>query len=326
MNTPETPETPGSVPVAAEKPQIPEDVLLIVPVRNLVMFPGAVTQVALGRDISINAAQEAVQHGHKLGIVLQRDPGTDEPGPDDLYRTGTTVSVVRYLKAPNGMHHLICQGEERFRVLDYLPGLPFLAARFDLISEEESRDPAIEARANYLKEKAAEAIGLLPQAPPELAHALKQVESPSALADLVAHRVQVLKLSREIDEQTQEKLDERQREYLLREQLKTIKKELGEDQEHAQTGELRDAIRNANLPPEAQAQAEKELKRLELMPEAAAEYSMLRTYLDWLVRCRGRCSTRKPSTSRKLARFSTRTTTGCRRSSGASSSISQCAS
>jgi ATP-dependent Lon protease len=314
MNTPETPETPGSVPVAAEKPQIPEDVLLIVPVRNLVMFPGAVTQVALGRDISINAAQEAVQHGHKLGIVLQRDPGTDEPGPDDLYRTGTTVSVVRYLKAPNGMHHLICQGEERFRVLDYLPGLPFLAARFDLISEEESRDPAIEARANYLKEKAAEAIGLLPQAPPELAHALKQVESPSALADLVAglidikpaekqailetlnvrdrldrvtevlsHRVQVLKLSREIDEQTQEKLDERQREYLLREQLKTIKKELGEDQEHAQTGELRDAIRNANLPPEAQAQAEKELKRLELMPEAAAEYSMLRTYLDWIV-------------------------------------------
>jgi ATP-dependent Lon protease len=314
MNTPEPPETPGSVPVAAEKSQIPEDVLLIVPVRNLVIFPGAVTQVALGRDISINAAQEAVQHGHKLGIVLQRDPGTDEPGPDDLYRTGTTVSVVRYLKAPNGMHHLICQGEQRFRVLDYLPGLPFLAARFDLISEEESRDPAIEARANYLKEKAAEAIQLLPQAPPELAYALKQVESPSTLADLVAglidikpaekqailetlnvrerldrvtevlsHRVQVLKLSREIDEQTQEKLDERQREYLLREQLKTIKKELGEDQEHAQTGELRDAIRNANLPPEAQAQAEKELKRLELMPEAAAEYSMLRTYLDWIV-------------------------------------------
>ncbi len=296
-----------------QQSSLPEDILLIVPVRNLVMFPGAVTQVALGRDISINAAREAVQHGRKLGILLQRDPSVDEPGPDDMHRMGTTVSVVRYLKAPNGMHHLICQGEQRFRALDYLPGLPLLAARFDLIGEEESRDPAVEARANYLKQKAAEAIELLPQAPPELAHALKQVESPNALADLIAglidigpaekqglletlditerldkvtevlaHRVQVLKLSREIGEQTQEKLDERQREYLLREQLKTIRKELGEDREHDQTEELREELRAAHLPPEAETHAERELKRLETMPEAAAEYSMLRTYLEWL--------------------------------------------
>ena len=100
--------------------------LLIVPVRNVVMFPGAVSQVALGRDISITAAQEAVQHGHKIGIVLQRDPSVDEPTPEDLYKIGTTVSVVRYIKAPNGMHHLICQGEQRFRTLDYLtrPAVP----------------------------------------------------------------------------------------------------------------------------------------------------------------------------------------------------------
>src|SRR5262245_17065991 len=84
----------------ARSPKVPEDVLLIVPVRNLVMFPGAVTQVALGRDISMTAVQEAVQHGHKLGIILQRDPSVDQPGPDDLYKIGTTVSIVRYLKAP----------------------------------------------------------------------------------------------------------------------------------------------------------------------------------------------------------------------------------
>ncbi len=300
--------------VTAQRSSLPEDVLLIVPVRNLVMFPGAVTQVTLGRDISISAAEEAVNQGHKLGIVLQRDPSVDIPGPGDLYAMGTTVSVVRYLKAPNGMHHLICQGEQRFRVLDYIPDLKFLAARFELIRETESGDAAVEARATYLKQKAAEAIELLPQAPPELAHALKQVESANLLADLIAglidikpsekqdiletldigerldkvteflaHRVQVLKLSREIGEQTQEKLDERQREYLLREQLKTIRKELGEDQEHAQTEELRDAIRDAAFPDEVRQQAEKELKRLEMMPEAAAEYSMLRTYLDWLV-------------------------------------------
>jgi ATP-dependent Lon protease len=99
-------------PNAANTPraEIPEDVLLIVPVRNLVMFPGAVTQGARGRSLSIAAAEEAVQHGNRLGIILQRDPTVDDPGPDDLYKMGTTVSIVRYIKAPNGMHHLICQG------------------------------------------------------------------------------------------------------------------------------------------------------------------------------------------------------------------------
>ncbi|MFS8607247.1 MAG: endopeptidase La [Gammaproteobacteria bacterium] len=301
-------------PTAKRSTQIPEDVLLIVPVRNIVMFPGAVTQISLGREMSINAAREVVNDGHKLGIILQRDPSVDEPGPEDLYQVGTTVSVIRYLKAPNGMHHLICQGEQRFRVLDYLQGLPFLAARFDLITEREVKSPEIEARATYLKQKAAEAMELLPQAPPELAAALQQVDSPSQLADLIAglvdikpaekqeiletfdvgerlkkvsdylaHRVEVLKLSREIGAQTQEKLEERQREYLLREQMRTIKRELGEDPESAEIEELRAAIEKAEMPPEAHEQATKELRRLELMPEAAAERSMIRTYLDWLV-------------------------------------------
>ncbi|MBN1238707.1 MAG: endopeptidase La [Gammaproteobacteria bacterium] len=304
-----------TAPAEPPRANIPEDVLLIVPVRNIVMFPGAVTQIALGRDISINAAREVVNDGHKLGIILQRDPAIDVPKPEDLYSVGTTVSVVRYLKAPNGMHHLICQGEQRFRALDYLSGLPFLAARYDMIPEREPRDQAtVEARAAVLKQKAAEAIELLPQAPPELAMALQQVESPAALADLVAglvdikpdekqmiletydigerlqkvteylaHRVEVMRLSKEIGEQTQEKLDERQREYLLREQLRTIKKELGEDQENAEVEELREAIEKAGMPEEAHEQATKELRRLESMPEAAAERSMIRTYLDWLV-------------------------------------------
>ena len=299
----------------AHSPKLPEDVLLIVPVRNLVMFPGAVTQVALGRDISMTAVQEAVQHGHKLGIILQRDPSVDEPTPDDLYKIGTTVSIVRYLKAPNGMHHLICQGEQRFRVFDYLTGLPFLAARFDLITEAApTNDPAVEARAAHLRQKAVEAIELLPQVPPELGQALQNIESPSALADMVAglidikpaekqviletlrvrdrldrvieyltHRVEVLKLSKEIGEQTQGKIDERQREFILREQLKTIKKELGEDQAQDDVEELRAAIEKAHMPAEVEQQAKKELKRLEGMPEASTEHSMVRTYLDWLV-------------------------------------------
>jgi len=292
----------------------PADVLLVVPVRNVVMFPGAVTQVALARDISMRAVQETVQHGHKLGIVLQKDPGVDDPKPEDLYRIGTTVTVIRYIKAPNGVHHLICQGEQRFRTLDYLSGLPFLAARFDLIPDQSAHDAETEARAALLKHKAIEAIELLPQVPPELGSALENIESPGALADMVGglidikpaekqailealkvrdrldrvlefltHRVEVLKLSREIGEQTQGKLNERQREYVLREQLKTIKKELGEDDTQGELDELKQAIIDAKMPEDVTKQANKELRRLEGMPEASTEHSMVRTYLDWLV-------------------------------------------
>ncbi len=292
---------------------LPEDVLLIVPVRNLVMFPGAVKQVALGREISIAAAQEAVKSNRKLGILLQRDAQVDSPTPDDLYKAGTIVSVVRYLTAPNGMQYLICQGEQRFRTLDFLAELPFLAARFDVIPEPTASNAEIEARASTLKKKAAEAIELLPQAPRELTTALAHIDSPGQLADLIAglldskpaelqtvlettalqprldlvlallsQRLEVMKLSKEIDEQTQEKLDERQREYVLREQLKTIQQQLGEDSGNPEIDAIAEAIAAAKMPSEAEEQANKELRRLREMPEAAAEHSMVRTYLDWL--------------------------------------------
>jgi ATP-dependent Lon protease len=288
---------------------LPADVLLVVPVRNLVMFPGAVTQVALTRDFSMRAAQEAVQHGHKLGIVLQKDPSIDNPGPEDLHRIGTTVTVVRY------------------RTLDYLSGLPFLAARFDLIPDQTTADANVEARAALLKQKAIEAIDLLPQVPPELAPALQNIESPGALADMVGglidikpsekqtvlealkvrdrldrvielltHRVEVLKLSKEIGEQTQGKLDERQREYVLREQLKTIKKELGEDETEDELDELRKAIADA-----------KACRRRRPSIRWCARTSTGSS------RCRGRRATRRTSTSRRRAPSSTRTTTASTR-------------
>jgi ATP-dependent Lon protease len=294
--------------------RLTDDVLLILPVRNVVVFPGAVTQVALGRELSIAAAKEAVSTERKLGILLQREPSVDTPVPTDLYGIGTIVSVARYMKARNGMHHLICQGEQRFRALDFIPGLPFLAARYDTIAEPEDHTPETEALMAHVKQLAATAIELLPQAPPELSTALTTIESPGLLADLiaglidispaekqdileiigvrtrlqkvadlVAHRVQVLKLSRELDEQTQEKLSARQREYLLREQMKTIQEELGEDDNGSELKELERAIQDAGMPEEAELQAKKELKRLKSMPDAAAEHSVLRTYLDWLV-------------------------------------------
>ncbi|HSG64271.1 MAG TPA: endopeptidase La, partial [Gammaproteobacteria bacterium] len=293
---------------------MPDDILLILPVRNLVLFPGAVTQISLGRDVSIAAAREAVAKERKLGILLQRDAGVDRPGADDLFTIGTVASVVRFITTPSGMNHLICQGEQRFRALDFVPGLPFLAARFDLVKEPADSGAEIEALAQHLKNQASEAIDLLPQAPPELAHALETIDSPGLLADLIAsvidikpiekqgiletiglrprlerlselvsHRLNVLRLSREIDEQTQDKLNQRQREYVLREQLKTIQKELGDDASGSELAELEKSIQEAGMPPEVQEHAEKELKRLRGMPDASTEHSMLRSYLDLLV-------------------------------------------
>ncbi|HEX5787645.1 MAG TPA: endopeptidase La [Woeseiaceae bacterium] len=296
-----------------KKSNLPDDLIVVLPVRNVVVFPGAVTQVGLGRDISVRAAEEAANNGRKLGLVLQRDPSVDDPGPDDLYEVGTVVSVIRHVKAASGMHHLICQGEQRFRALDFVPNLPFLAARYDVVRDSERATPKIEALATYLRQQAAEAIELLPQAPSELNAVLRGVEPPGLLADLiaglldikpaekqeilelvdieerlekltvmVAHRLQVLKLSHEISEQTQEKIDDRQREYVLREQLRTIRQQLGEEDEGAEIEELGKAIEAAGMPKEVDEHARKELKRLSNMPEAAAEHSMVRTYLDWL--------------------------------------------
>lgn len=293
---------------------LPDDLIVVLPVRNVVVFPGAVTQVGLGRDLSVRAVEEAAKGGRKLGLLLQKDPSIDEPEPDDLYKVGTVVSVVRHLRSASGMHHLICQGERRFRALDFVPNLPFLAARYDDMRDVERTTPKVEALVANIRQQASEALKLLPEAPAELNAVLRSVDSAALLTDLIAglldttpaekqeilelidveerleklnvqlaHRLEVLKLSREIDAKTQEKIDDRQREYVLREQLDTIRKQLGEDDESGDDlEELAEAIEAAGMPEEALEQARKELKRLRSVPEAAAEHSMLRTYLDWL--------------------------------------------
>ncbi|MCC7257477.1 MAG: endopeptidase La [Gammaproteobacteria bacterium] len=293
---------------------VPEDVLIILPVRNTVVFPGAVVPLTIGRRISLAAAEEASRSGRRIGLVMQRDPTVDEPGAADLHPVGTIARIVRYFTARDGTQHVVCQGEQRFRALDYIAGMPFLAARYDLVGESAPENAELEARFRILKERALEAIGLLPQSMPELAGVVAGIESPGQLADLVAgfldikpvekqkiletlelrqrldevlaqinHQVEVLKLSRQLEEQTKEKIDERQREFYLREQMKTIRSELGEGEEGGELDELRKAVAEALMPEEAAQQAAKELRRLERMPEESTEHSMVRTYLDWLI-------------------------------------------
>ncbi len=294
---------------------IPADALIIVPVRNTVLFPGMVAPITLGRSKAIAAAQQAVREQRQIGILLQRDAESTEPGPDDLYRVGTVANVIRYITGPDDSHHLICQGVQRIRVLDFLPGTPFLAARVLNIPEPTTTSPEIEARFLNLQRQAIEAAELLPQAPQELIAVLQGTTSPSMLADLatsymdvkpqekqeiletidlalrmdkvsrhLAERIEVLRLSNEIGQQTKATFDERQREAILREQMATIQRQLGEGDGKAQEiTELNAAIAKAQMPAEAESQVRKEVRRYERMPEGAAEAGMVRNYLDWLI-------------------------------------------
>ena len=123
------PSDQSSASPADQSASIPADALIIVPVRNTVLFPGVVMPISIGRPKSIAAAQQAVREQRQIGLLLQRDPESSEPGPDDLYRVGTIANIVRYITGPDDSHHLVCQGVQRIRVLEYLPGTPFLAAR-----------------------------------------------------------------------------------------------------------------------------------------------------------------------------------------------------
>ncbi len=316
-NMTDSKETSGetTAPASGQPMPLPEDALILVPVRSMVLFPGTVLPITIGRARSVAAVQEAARSERPLGIVLQRQPEVEDPRPEQLYGVGTVANILRYLTSAEGAHHVICQGQRRFRILEMLDGYPFYAARVDMTPETVVMTKEIEARWHRLKERAMEALRLLPQAPDELSETVQSIDSPSALADLIAsfvdisaaekqdvletfdvqerldkvlstlaQRIEILRLSHEIGEQTKESLERRQREYLLREQMRTIQKELGEGEgRSSEIEELSKKIAEAKMPPEVEQEARKDLSRLERMPEGAAEYSMARTYLDWLV-------------------------------------------
>ncbi|HKA43850.1 MAG TPA: endopeptidase La [Burkholderiales bacterium] len=311
------PPQPGAenVQEARKLRPLPDDAVIILPVRNVVLFPGVVVPITIGRQRSRAAAQHAVRMQKPVGVLLQRNKDVEEPGPDDLYWVGTTANILRYVTGPDGSHHVVSQGEQRFRVLQFLEGWDFPVARVQRLEEHPETGPDIEARALSVKQRAVEILKMLPQVPEEMVAGLDNIESPARLADLIAglmeasveekqamletfdlrtrldkllehlsRRAEVMRLSHEINERTKESIDAKGREHLLREQLRTIQKELGEGEDTtAEIAELEKAIAEAKMPEEVEKQARKELKRLARMPEGAGENSMVRSYLDWLV-------------------------------------------
>jgi ATP-dependent Lon protease len=300
---------------ASAAESLPPDVTIIMPVRNVVLFPGVIQPLAIGRPRSVAAAQKAMREERPVGILMQRDPELDDPAAVDLYRVGTIANILRYVAAPDNTHNLVCEGVQRLRVTEFVSEHPAFAARVILLRDPETLTPETEARFLELQRRSVEALELLPQPPQQLIAALQAANTPGALTDLVAayldikpedkqdiletidlvtrmdkvlrllaQRIEVLRLSQEIGRQTRASLDERQREVLLREQMAAIQRQLGDEDGKAQEiAELNEAIAKATMPPEVEEQARKELRRLERMPEASAEYGMIRTYLDWLI-------------------------------------------
>ncbi|WP_395702819.1 endopeptidase La [Aquabacterium sp.] len=300
---------------ATPRPVLPPDVVALVPMRNVVLFPHVLLPIAVGRPKSVAALMHALAAEAPLGIVLQKDAGVDDPGAEALCEVGTLAQVLQHAAAQPDRHQAVCQGLQRFRLIELVPGYPFLAGRIERIPESAPLTPRLEALDLQLRERAVELVALLPGVPAELAHGLQAARTPWQLGDVVAglldieivekqrlletvqpadrlqqvlalvnRRIEVLRLSQEIGERTKEKIDDRQREYLLREQLKTIQHELGEDKgDDADIVQLEQRIATAGMNAETEAHARKELARLKRLSEGSGEQALLRNYLDWLV-------------------------------------------
>jgi ATP-dependent Lon protease len=293
--------------------------LPILPLRNTVIFPSGITPLTVGRSMSLAAAEAALATEEKLlGVVAQREDGETEPTPDKLFDVGTVVVINRMMRSPGAEEvlHLIVQGQDRFRVLEFTQQTPYLKARVEILPEPvREKTPEVEALQRNIQVLIQKALGLLPNVPPEIRNIIVQADdsvrlayflgsvldleltqeqallaanSESELLNLMhtylAREVEVLEIRSKISNQAQEELGKAQRDYILREQMKQIQKELGENEpEQAEAQLMRERIEKADLPEEVRAEADRELKRLERLPAAAPDYHVIRTYLEWIL-------------------------------------------
>jgi len=293
------------------------DILALLPLRGTVLLPHAVLPLGAGRASSVRLIEEAVQAGRLVGAVMQRDPQENAPGQDGLHPVGTVTVIHKALKQPDGSLRVIVQGLGRFRIVEVLEREPFLRARVEALDETApAPDLELEALVRSVRTLFEKVVSLSPGLPDELINVVGAAEEPGPLADVIAaslptlanerkqelletldvrvrlqklasmlaKEAEVLELGSKIQSEVQSEMSKTQREYYLREQLKAIQKELGETDDRTQEIEsLRQKIEAAGMTEEAQKEALRELDRLAKMPPAAAEYTVARTYIDWLV-------------------------------------------
>jgi ATP-dependent Lon protease len=304
----------------------PADQLILLAVTDTVILPGTVVPLAVGRAGAAAALQEAARTDRHLAVVLQREPFVELPGLRDLHSIGTEVRLLRYFTGRDGSHNAIVQGIGRLRPEAIAASTPYPTVTVTRVPEPAERTPDIDARGHQLRERALDLLRLIDQAPAEVSAMVRSIDPPGALADFVAglldltpfekqeiletvallprldrvisrlaYRYEVLRLSSDIGQQTRAAMEGRQREFLLREQLKAIQKELGEsDDESPELDDLKRKLDQAGMPEDVAVQANREMRRLKRMPEGAAEAGMVRSYLEWLTELPWRIEEKPP--------------------------------
>jgi ATP-dependent Lon protease len=289
--------------------------LPILPLRGTVLYPDLILPIMVGRKRSVKLIDDAMDANRIIGIVTQKRSETEDPKESDLYHVGVAALILRMIRELDGSQRVIVQGISRIKVKEYLQREPYFKARTETLEEGFVQGVEIEALMMNLKNLFQRAVELAPYLNTELGTMVSNIKSPAILSDLIASNlnistpekqgiletfdiqdrltkvhlvlnkeVQVLELGNKIQSQVKEDMDRTQREYYLREQLKAIRKELGEMDEHSsEIKELREKLKKAKMPPDVVVAAEKELDRLAKIPAASAEYTVARTYLDWLV-------------------------------------------
>jgi len=295
--------------------EVPE-IISILPLRNSVLFPGSIIPIDVGRKKSVRLVEEAISKERPvIGIVTQRDARTEEPGPGDLYSVGCAARILKVIKLAKDNFSVILQGVSRIRVLEGTGVEPFMTARVQPLPDHPSGEVELDALVLNLKDVAKRVIKLMPELPKEASALVDSVTEPGQLADLITSNLdvqvdekqdvletfdlktrvrkvlqflsrqhEVLKVREKINSQVQEEMGRNQREYVLRQQLKAIKEELGEiDESGGDLDDFREKIMTAKMPPDVEKVATKQLERLKVMQPSSAEYTVTRTYLEWLV-------------------------------------------
>jgi ATP-dependent Lon protease len=291
------------------------DELPVLPLRETVAFPNTMTPLAVGQERSIKLVNDVLSGDRLLVMVASKNPELEAPGPDDLYDVGVVGVVARMLRMPDGTMRILVNGGQRVRIDDWTRTEPYLVARIHEEPDVIEQTAELEALTRNVQNTFSSIIEGVPYLPEELQIAIANMDDPATLAhmiagslripveekqklleetdvakrlrrlsELLAHELEVMELGSKIQSQVQSEMDQAQREYFLRQQLKAIQDELGEvDETQAEINDLREKIEEAGLPDEVKQQAERELGRLEKLPTASAEHGVIRTYLEWII-------------------------------------------
>src|SRR5689334_11813326 len=303
----EEPFEPGDVEIPSTLP--------VLPLKETVVFPQSVSPLAIGQERSIQLVDDVLEGERMLALVTVKNGEAEQPGWDDLYETGTAAVVHKMIRVPDGTLRILVQGVGRIRLERRVQDDPYLVGEFTEVPDEVEETPELEALTRSVQNEFGRLISLVPYLPSELELAAANVDEPGALSHLVAstlrlkteekqalleeavvsarlrdvlrilkRELEVVELGTKIQSQVQSELEKGQREYFLRQQLKAIQEELGEgDEQQAELNELRERIEEKQLPEETRKAVERELSRLEKLPSAAAEYGVIRTYIDWIL-------------------------------------------